>query len=348
MIQCAGPQLHRSHFSMSSKQTPSSTQQTERAAAQTILLRADSGPADAGKRLDQVAATLFVDYSRGQLQKWIRSGELTVNGRKEKPTYKVATGEHLLINAQPESRDETVAQDIPLDLLYADEDLLVLNKPAGIVVHPAAGNRDGTLQNALLHFDPGLDILPRSGLVHRLDKDTSGVMVVARSLRAHTSLIVQLQARSMSRIYEAVAAGEIRQRGTVDEPIGRHPRDRKRMAVVVGGKPAVSHYRILRAYQGFTHIEVSLQTGRTHQIRVHMAHLGHPLVGDTTYGRKPRSVRGMNPALIAAVKTFPRQALHARYLSLLHPADGREMRFEAPLPEDLLGLLALLEEQAAR
>jgi 23S rRNA pseudouridine1911/1915/1917 synthase len=281
------------------------------------------------------------------LQKWIRSGELTVNGRVEKPTYKVAGGERLLIEAQPEARDETVAQDIPLDMLYADDDLLVLNKPAGIVVHPAAGNRDGTLQNALLHFDSSLAILPRSGLVHRLDKDTSGVMVVARSLRAHTSLVSQLQARSMSRVYEAVAAGEIRRRGTVDEPIARHPRDRKRMAVVAGGKPAVSHYRILHAFQGFTHIEVSLQTGRTHQIRVHMAHLGHPLVGDATYGRKPRSVRGMDVDLVAAIKAFPRQALHARFLTLLHPADGREMRFEAPLPPDLMELLAVLQAHAS-
>ena len=195
-------------------------------------------------------------------------------------------------------------------------------------------------------FDANLAVLPRSGLVHRLDKDTSGVMVVARSLRAHTSLVAQLQARSMSRIYEAVAAGEIRRRGTVDEPIARHPRDRKRMAVVAGGKHAVSHYRVLQAFAGFTHIEVSLQTGRTHQIRVHMAHLGHPLVGDVTYGRKPRSVKGMSPELVAAIKAFPRQALHARYLSLQHPADQRDMRFEAPLPQDFQGLLEVLQEQA--
>jgi len=213
------------------------------------------------------------------------------------------------------------------------------------VVHPAAGNRDGTLQNALLHYDASLAALPRSGLVHRLDKDTSGVMVVARSLRAHTSLVTQLQARSMSRVYAAVAAGEIRRRGTVDEPIGRHPRDRKRMAVVPGGKNAISDYRILKGFRGFTYIEVSLQTGRTHQIRVHMAHLGYPLVGDTTYGRKPRS-RGMDPDLVAAIKAFPRQALHARFLSLHHPADQREMRFEAPLPQDLLDLLAILRDKA--
>lgn len=314
---------------------------------QRITLQAVTDPEHAGKRLDQVAASLFAEYSRGQLQKWIRSGELTVNGRTEKPTFKVAGGEKLVIAAQPEALDETLPQDLPLDILYADNDLLVLNKPAGMVVHPAAGNRDGTLQNALLHFDSSLAALPRSGLVHRLDKDTSGVMVVARSLRAHASLVAQLQTRSMSRVYSAVAAGEIRRRGTVDEPIGRHPRDRKRMAVVVGGKSAVSDYRILKGFRGFTYIEVALQTGRTHQIRVHMAHLGHPLVGDATYGRKPRAIRGMDPELLAAIKAFPRQALHARYLNLLHPADQREMRFEAPLPQDLQDLLAMLRDKAA-
>lgn len=315
---------------------------------QRITLHAVTGAEAMGKRLDQVAATLFGEYSRGQLQKWIRSGELTVNGRTEKPTYKVAGGEKLVIAAQPEARDETLPQDLPLDILYADNDLLVLNKAAGIVVHPAAGNRDGTLQNALLHYDAGLAALPRSGLVHRLDKDTSGVMVVARSLRAHASLVTQLQARNMRRVYAAVAAGEIRRRGTVDEPIGRHPRDRKRMAVVPGGKNAVSDYRILKGFRGFTCIEVSLQTGRTHQIRVHMAHLGHPLVGDVTYGRKPRSVRGMDADLITAIKAFPRQALHARFLSLQHPADQREMRFEAPLPQDMLDLLAILQDKATK
>jgi 23S rRNA pseudouridine1911/1915/1917 synthase len=332
---------------MSSSTLSQASQATTAGKQPEISLQAKASPADHGKRLDQVAAALFADYSRGQLQKWIRSGELTVSGRHEKPTYKVQTGDKLQLQAQPEARDEAVPQDIPLDVLYHDDDLLVLNKPAGIVVHPAAGNRDGTLQNALLHFDANLAVLPRSGLVHRLDKDTSGVMVVARSLRAHHSLVAQLQSRSMSRVYEAVAAGEIRRRGTVDEPIARHPRDRKRMAVVKGGKNAVSHYRVLQAFTGFTHIEVALETGRTHQIRVHMAHLGHPLVGDTTYGRKPRSTKGMSPELVAAIKAFPRQALHARYLSLQHPADQREMRFEAPLPQDFLGLLKVLGEQAA-
>lgn len=329
-----------------SQSLPRQTSQT--VAVERIRLRAQTDTADAGKRLDQVAARLFAEYSRGQLQKWIRSGELTVQGQVQKPTYKVLAGELLVVEAQPEARDETLPQDIPLDLLYSDDDILVLNKPAGIVVHPAAGNRDGTLQNALLHFDPKLAVIPRSGLVHRLDKDTSGVMVVARSLRAHTSLVTQLQARSMSRVYEAVAAGEIRRRGTADEPIGRHPRDRKRMAVVTGGKKAISHYRIVQAFKGFTHIEVSLQTGRTHQIRVHMAHLGHPLVGDGTYGRKPRSVKGMDPELVAAIKAFPRQALHARFLTLQHPADQREMRFEAALPQDILDLLDTLKSRASQ
>jgi 23S rRNA pseudouridine1911/1915/1917 synthase len=231
----------------------------------------------AGKRLDQVAAVLFPDYSRARLQKWIRSGELTVDGQKARATYRINGGESLCLDARVKLQDSVKAQDIPIDIIHADQDLIVVNKPAGLVVHPAAGNPDGTLQNALLHFDPSLAALPRSGIVHRLDKDTSGVMVVARSLRAHTSLVDQLQTRTMSRIYRAVATGEITLGGTIDAPIGRHPRDRKRMAVVHSGKPAVTHYRVLKRYPGVTYIDVALESGRTHQIRVHMAHVGHPL-----------------------------------------------------------------------
>jgi len=299
-----------------------------------------------GSRLDQAASRLFGDHSRARLQKWIRSGELTLDGQLAKATYRVQGGETLEIDAEPEVENTVVAQAIPLEPLYQDGDLLVIDKPVGMVVHPAAGNRDGTLQNALLHFDPGLAAIPRSGIVHRLDKDTSGVMVVARSLRAHTSLVAQLQARSMSRVYEAVVKGELRGSGCVDAPIGRHPRDRKRMAVVASGRPAVTHYRILNRYRGFTHLEVSLETGRTHQIRVHLAHLGYPIVGDPVYGRKPRSTKGMDPVLLATIRDFQRQALHARTLRLQHPQDGRDMEFHAPLPEDMRRLILVLEEKA--
>ncbi len=315
-------------------------------APERISQQATAGPDEADLRLDLAASRLFGDFSRARLQKWIRGGELTVDGVQRKPTHRVAAGEVLRISALSDREDVVVPQDIPLHVLYEDDDLLVLDKPSGLVVHPAAGNRDGTLQNALLHYDSSLTAIPRSGIVHRLDKDTSGVMVVARSLRAHTSLVKQLQSRSMSRVYEAVAAGDVRRAGTVDEPIGRHPRDRKRMAVVGGGRPAVTHYRIIQAFRGFTHLEVSLQTGRTHQIRVHLSHLGFPLVGDPVYGGKPRSPKGVNADLLAAVKAFPRQALHARSLRLLHPGDGSERAYHAPLPADMVELLAVLREHA--
>jgi len=305
---------------------------------------ADAG--NRGMRLDQAASRLFGDYSRARLQKWIRSGELTVDGEAAKPTYRVIGGEILQIDAEPDADDQVLPQDIPIDVLHSDPDLLVINKPAGLVVHPAAGNRDGTLQNALLHFDPDLAAVPRSGIVHRLDKDTSGVMVVARSLRAHSGLVAQLQRRSMSRIYETIALGELRRGGSVDEPIGRHPRDRKKMAVVASGRTAVTHYRVLESFPGLTRLEVSLETGRTHQIRVHLAHLGFAIVGDRVYGKKTRTAKGMRPEVADVVISFPRQALHARTLRLQHPEDQRVMEFHAPLPEDMLGLLALLRKSA--
>lgn len=309
----------------------------------------DSGQAGselAGERLDRAAAILFPEHSRARLQKWILSGELTVDGRKSKATYRITGGETLQLDARAEMQESVKPQAIPIDVIHADPDLIVLNKPAGLVVHPAAGNPDGTLQNALLHFDPGLAALPRSGIVHRLDKDTSGVMVVARSLRAHTSLVNQLQTRTMSRKYRAVVNGEILSGGTVDAPIGRHPRDRKKMAIVHAGKPAVSHYRVLRRYEGVTYIEVALESGRTHQIRVHMAHIGHPLAGDPVYGRPLRKKRDLPGGLVELIRAFPRQALHAFELSLVHPGDQETMRFSAPLPADLEALLAALDRYA--
>jgi len=307
-----------------------------------IQLNASVESQQAGKRLDQAAAELFPDFSRGRLQKWIRSGDLTVDGHASKPTAKVWGGEALKLDAIAENQGEVYAQDIPLDVIHADDDIIVLNKPAGLVVHPAAGNPDGTLQNALLHFDENLASLPRAGIVHRLDKETSGVMVVARSLRAHTTLVRQLQTREMSRVYRALAIGDISGHGTVDAPIGRHPRQRKRMAVVTSGKPAVSHYRVLKRWGDISFIEVSLETGRTHQIRVHMAKLGHPLVGDQVYGHKLKANSALTDEQYAAVKSFPRQALHARQLTLVHPDTGQPATFEAPLPADLAGLLDLL------
>lgn len=309
-----------------------------------IRMTAQAGPEHVGLRLDQLAAVLFPDFSRARLQKWVRSGELTVDGQALKTTYRISGGETLRLNALPERQGEVLPQDIPLAIIHADDDIIVLNKPAGLVVHPAAGHPDGTLQNALLHFDPGLATLPRSGIVHRLDKDTTGVMVVARSLRAHTSLVEQLQARQMSRVYEALARGETDASGTINAPIGRHPRDRKRMAVVVVGKPAITHFRVMQRCQGFSHLEVSLESGRTHQIRVHLQHIGHPLVGDPVYGRPQKAVKGLPDAALDAIRAFPRQALHARRLSLVHPAGGDTVCFEAPVPADLESLLAVLAQ----
>jgi len=311
-----------------------------------IRMSAGVEAAQAGMRLDQAAAELFGDFSRARLQKWIRGGQLRVDGEVLKPTYRVHGGEWLELDAETEYRDDVKPERIPLEILHADDDIIVLDKPAGLVVHPAAGNPDGTLQNALLNFDPRLAGLPRAGIVHRLDKDTSGVMVVARSLRAHSSLVEQLQTRQMSRVYRAVVMGEIIAGGTVDAPIGRHPVDRKRMAVVGSGRPAVSHYRVIERFQGLTHIEVALETGRTHQIRVHMAHIGHALVGDPVYGRASRRRRGMSDELVGVLRGFPRQALHALRLELVHPGSGARLEFTSPLPTDLVGLLDAVRELA--
>jgi 23S rRNA pseudouridine1911/1915/1917 synthase len=311
-----------------------------------IRERATTGDEQVGKRLDLAAAELFGDYSRARLQKWIRGGALRVDGRVQKPTYRIAGGETLEIDAEPEYSDEVRPEDIALDVVFADEDIIVLVKPVGLVVHPAAGNPDGTLQNALLHFDPRLARLPRAGIVHRLDKDTSGIMVVARSERAHTSLVRQLQSREMSRVYNALAVGEMIAGGTVDAPIGRHPVDRKRMAVVASGRPAVTHYRVLERFPELTFLEVSLETGRTHQIRVHMTHIGHPLVGDPVYGRSARRRRGMPDAVHELVRAFPRQALHAARLELVHPGNEEAVAFSAPLPADFEQLLAGLRAVA--
>ena len=298
----------------------------------------------AGARLDQAAAELFPEYSRGRLQQWIKLGELTINGKRAKPSTRVVGGENLAIDAQLVSEGEVEPQDIPLDIIFSDEHLLVLNKPAGLVVHPAAGNWDGTLQNALLHYDPELDTLPRSGIVHRLDKDTSGVMVVARSLKAHASLVDQLQTRSMSRVYEAVVKGETPVSGTINANIDRNPRDRKKMAVRESGRTATSHYRLIQRLPGTSHVEVSLESGRTHQIRVHMTHIGFPIVGDPLYGRGHIKQKGLSTEVIEAINTFPRQALHARTLRLTHPESAQECEFSAPLANDMIKLIAILEQ----
>ena len=294
------------------------------------------------RRLDQAAAELMPEHSRSRLQTWIKSGALTVNGLACKPRDKVMLDDRLELNAEPEAQVTWQAEDITLDIVYQDEHLIVINKPAGLVVHPAAGHADGTLVNALLNYAPEVENLPRAGIVHRLDKDTSGIMVAARSLVAHTSLVDQLQTRTMGREYEAVVVGTLTGGATVDAPIGRHPRERKKMAVIPGGKSAVTHYRLIERFAAHTHISCKLETGRTHQIRVHMAHVKHPLVGDPLYGGRLRLPKGTTEQLREVLSAFGRQALHARKLTLEHPVTGETMSWEVPLPDDMVQLLEAL------
>ncbi|HEJ5087345.1 TPA: 23S rRNA pseudouridine(1911/1915/1917) synthase RluD [Pseudomonas aeruginosa] len=297
-----------------------------------------------GQRLDQIAAQLFPEHSRSRLAGWIKDGRLTVDGAVLRPRDIVHSGAQLVLEAEQEAQGEWLAQDIELEIVYEDEHILVIDKPAGLVVHPAAGHQDGTLLNALLYHVPDIANVPRAGIVHRLDKDTTGLMVVAKTLEAHTKLVAQLQARSVSRIYEAIVIGVITSGGTIDAPIGRHGVQRQKMAVVDAGKVAVSHYRVLERFRAHTHTRVKLETGRTHQIRVHMSHIGYPLVGDPVYGGRFRIPPMASQTLVQTLREFPRQALHARFLELDHPATGVRMKWESPLPEDFLWLLSLLRQ----
>lgn len=290
----------------------------------------------AGRRLDQALAELLPQYSRNRLQSWVKDGQVQVDGAAEtEPKRKLRGGESVVVAAAPDIEAlAEQAEDIPLSIVYEDDALLVIDKPAGLVVHPGSGNWSGTLMNALLHHCPAVEQVPRAGIVHRLDKETSGLLVVAKTLEAQTDLVRQLQARTVKRQYLAVASGVLERDGRVEAPIGRHPVQRIKMAVVSegrGGKPAVTRYRVLERFARCTLVECSLETGRTHQIRVHMAHLGHPLVGDPVYGRTDRQL-----------PPFHRQALHAARLGLIHPVTGEAMHWEALLPEDMKELLEKL------
>ena len=299
----------------------------------------------AGERLDRVLAQLFPDYSRSRLQTWIKAGAVTLDGRRPGVRDKVRGGEAVRVDVvlEPETRWRGEAMD--LDLAYEDEHLLVVNKPAGLVVHPAAGNHRGTLVNALLHHAPELEALPRAGLIHRLDKDTTGLLVIARTLKAHTHLSRQLKERAFLREYQALVQGVMTAGGMVDAPLGRHRSDRKRMAVVSNGREAVTHYRVARRFVAHSYLSVRLETGRTHQIRVHMAHIHHPLIGDPTYGGRRRLSAGASDELKAVLAGFRRQALHAGRLALEHPQSGERMDWKVPLPEDMQALLETLQRQ---
>jgi 23S rRNA pseudouridine1911/1915/1917 synthase len=300
----------------------------------------------AGARCDVAAARLFDDWSRGRLRAWIESGRLTVDGAVVRPRAPVPEGALLVLVPEAEPDDRWRPQELPLRVLHADADVIVIDKPAGLVTHPGAGVPDGTLANAVLAAFPETALLPRAGIVHRLDRDTSGVLVVARSPRAHGALVRALQARTVSRRYLAICEGVPTGSFTVDAPVGRDPARRTRMAVVPSGRPARTHVRLLERFARHAAFEARLETGRTHQIRVHLAHRGFPLVGDTTYGARRVLPPAPTAALEAALRAFPRQALHARYLAFAHPATGDELAFEAPVPPDLTALLRALRNHA--
>ncbi|MDF7652178.1 23S rRNA pseudouridine(1911/1915/1917) synthase RluD [Candidatus Pantoea formicae] len=312
--------------------------------AQQVQLTATVSEAQLGQRLDQTLAELFPDYSRSRIKEWILERRVSVNGTIiDKPKEKVFGGEQVSIDAEIEEEQRWEAQNIPLNIVYEDDDILVINKPRGLVVHPGAGNPDGTVLNALLYHYPPIADVPRAGIVHRLDKDTTGLMVVAKTVPAQTHLVETLQLREITREYEAVAIGTMTAGGTVNEPMARHSTKRTHMAVHPMGKPATTHYRIMEHFRAHTRLRLRLETGRTHQIRVHMAHINHPLVGDPLYGGRPRPPKGASDAFIAALRGFDRQALHATMLRLYHPITGIEMEWHAPLPQDMVDLIDALK-----
>jgi 23S rRNA pseudouridine1911/1915/1917 synthase len=299
----------------------------------------------AGTRLDRALASLFPEFSRSRLSEWIRQGLVTVDARVRRPRDRVAGGERVELEIAPAADSERwQAQAMDIAVVYQDQHLLVVDKPAGLVVHPGAGNPDGTLVNALLHRDPGLIRVPRAGVVHRLDKNTSGLLVVARTLLAHKRLVSALKDRQVEREYLAVVHGLLRAGGRVDAPVGRHRVHRTRMAVNDAGRPAATRYRLERRFRAHSLLRLALESGRTHQIRVHMAHIDHPLVGDPVYGGRLRLPAGAGTELTERLRAFKRQALHAEQLKLRHPVSEQAMHWQSPLPPDMRELLAALEE----
>lgn len=300
-----------------------------------------------GQRIDVVLAQLFPDYSRSQLTHWLKNGSITVDQRLYKPKEKLCGGEHISMRVMLDEKHGTcLPENIPLQIVFEDEYLLIINKPAGLVVHPGAGNSNHTLVNALLYHEPSLQHLPRAGIVHRLDKDTTGLLIVAKTLEAHTSLVRLMQAREIQRHYITLVYGHIIAGGTLDTFYGRHPHNRLKMTVCNHGRQAITHYSVRAHYPGFTLLDVRLLTGRTHQIRVHMAHINHSVVGDPLYSGRKRMPVGMDSELRLTIQQFPRQALHAGFLSFNHPITQEPLTFTAPLPDDFQSLLTLLGEHA--
>ena len=300
----------------------------------------------AGLRFDQALSRALPQYSRARLQQWIAAGAVQVGGRPLRGKDRVAGGEQVHIRAPLEARTELAPEAIPVRVVLRDRAFFVIDKPAGLVVHPGAGNPRHTLQNALLALDSKLAVVPRAGLVHRLDKDTSGLLLVARTPEAHTALVAALAARQITREYLAICTGVMTAGGTVDAPIGRHRTQRTRMSVRADGRPAVTHYRVVKRFRAHTLLRVTLGTGRTHQIRVHLAHLGFPVLGDPLYGGRLRTPAGCSEALAATLRGFDRQALHAARLVFTHPSTAREIECESPLPADMRLLVRALEADA--
>ncbi|MCR9944244.1 23S rRNA pseudouridine(1911/1915/1917) synthase RluD [Vibrio owensii] len=313
--------------------------------AQQIVLTNTVKDSQLGQRLDQAIAELFADFSRSRLKEWLLAGKVQVNGEVvTKPRTKVMGGEEITLQAELEDEERWEAQDIPLDIVYEDEDIIVINKPRDFVVHPGAGTPDGTVLNALLHHYPDIAEVPRAGIVHRLDKDTTGLMVVAKTVPAQTRLVRALQKRNITREYEAIAIGRMTAGGKVDKPIGRHSTKRTLMAVAPMGKHAVTHYRVAEHFREHTRIRLRLETGRTHQIRVHMSYLQHPLLGDTAYGGRARIPTGASQELTEMIRGFDRQALHAVMLRFEHPVTGEELEFHAPVPNDMVEMTEALRK----
>lgn len=303
---------------------------------------------EAGQRIDKLAAELFADHSRAQLQEWLKSGNLTINGSVEKPKYRVKAGDNLLLEAKLEQHGNDQPEDIALDIVYEDESVLVVNKPVGMVVHPGAGNWTGTLVNGLLFHYPNQAHLPRAGLVHRIDKNTSGLLVIGKTKAAQLELQEQLKDKTVYRHYQCIVAGDApsltRQR-TIDAPIGRHRTQRTKMTVTSVGKPAVTHImNITPLNENYSLLDVQLETGRTHQIRVHLSHIGHPIIGDDVYGNRQQLRAGLTQEQRDAIQNFPRQALHAYQLGFVHPETGEDIEVTAPLPEDIIQLAEILSE----
>ncbi|MBU2897810.1 23S rRNA pseudouridine(1911/1915/1917) synthase RluD [Vibrio hepatarius] len=315
--------------------------------AQQIELNNTVKDSQLGQRLDQAIAEIFADFSRSRLKEWLKDGKVQVNGEVvTKPRTKVMGGETITLQAELEDEERWEAQDISLDIVYEDDDILIINKPRDFVVHPGAGTPDGTVLNALLHHYPDIAEVPRAGIVHRLDKNTTGLMVVAKTVPAQTRLVRALQKRNITREYEAIAIGRMTAGGRVEQPIGRHSTKRTLMAVSPMGKLAVTHYRVAEHFREHTRIRLRLETGRTHQIRVHMAYLQHPLLGDSAYGGRARIPSEASDELADMIRKFDRQALHAVMLKFEHPITGEELEFHAPVPQDMVCMTDALRQDA--